>query len=402
MSRRRRWLIGILVVVVALPLALVALVAFQLAPGRLRPRIERLVLDATGAELHIDGALEWDAWPDIRVSTGAVRVLVPGAQPLARWRALEATAHWRPLLESRIRIESLTVDGLEVVLHRGADGAIEWPKIEAAGAAAAGDGAAGDDLGTATLARLELVDATLRIEDAKRGVALDGLQFRSGVEIDTATGVLRLHDVTLRGTAHAAPLPAAGVPVALSTTQLTLRPRPLQLEAAPLTAQAAGLAVDLRLDGAADVAAPAAAGRLHAAAPSARELARALGVELPPTRDAGVFGPMEIEAVFRVDADAFVLDPLRAQLDGSTFTGTARAPLAGDQPAQFTLAGERLDLDRYLRPKDQPGEPFELPVALLRALRIEGELTLKEARLAGATARGVRLKVIDHAGGKRP
>ena len=85
-------------------------------------------------------------------------------------------------------------------------------------------------------------------------------------------------------------------------------------------------------------------------------------------------------------------------MDGNEFTGTASAPSAGPapgQPLRFALAGERLDLDRYLRPQDQPGEPFELPVAWLRTLHVEGDLRLKEARLAGATARGVRLRVID-------
>ncbi len=416
---RRRWLIGILVVVVALLLALVALLAVELSPGRLKPRIERQVRAATGLVLHLDGDLAWHAWPLLRVSTGAARVLLPeeaagagAAAPFARWHAFEATAQWRPLLHGELTIESLKLNGLELALHRGAGGAIVWPKIEAAGAAgggATGGGAAakagqGSRLGTATLGRLELADAALSIAGAEgaAGVRLDALRFQSAVEFDAATGTLRLREVALRGTAHAAPLPPAGVAVALAAPQLVLHQQPLRLEPAALQAWVAGLALDVRLDGMADLATPAAAGQLHAAAPSVRELARALGVELPPTRDAGVFGAMDLATTWRVDAGAVVLDPLRVQMDGTAFTGNARAPLSGDQPAQFTLAGERLDLDRYLRPKDQPGEPFELPVATLRALRVDGVLQLKQARLAGNTLRGVRLTLIDHVGGKRP
>lgn len=414
---RRRWLIGVPAVLLALLLALAALLAIQLSPGRLKPRIERQVRDATGLVLHIDGELRWKAWPLLRVSTGEARVLLPGeeagagagAAPFARWHAFEATARWRPLLHGELQLESLKLNGLEVALHRGVDGAIEWPKIETAGAAAGGGGAAAaakpaNNIGTATLGRLLLVDAAVRVDgvgDAP-GVRLEALQLQSGVEFDSATGTLRLRDLALRGRAHAAPLPPAGVPVAFMAPALTLRQEPLRLEAAVLEARVARLAIEARVDGIADLSTPAAAGRLHAAAPSVRELARALGVELPPTRDAGVFGAMDLETAWRVDADAVVLDPLRAQMDGGAFTGTARAPLAAGQPVHFALAGERLDLDRYLRPKDQPGEPFELPVAMLRALRIEGVLELKEARLAGSTLRGVRLKVIDRVDGKKP
>jgi AsmA protein len=415
MSRRRRWLIGVIVVVVALPLALVALLAVQLTPGRLKPRIERQVRAVTGLVLHLDGDLEWHVWPLLRVSTGGARVLLPGeeagagesagvstgaAAPFARWHAFEATAQWRPLLHGELQLESLKLNGLELALHRAADGTIVWPKLTPAGGAAK----PGGNIGTASLGRFELVDAAVRVDGVgdAAGVRLEALQLQSGVEFDSATGTLRLRDVALRGTAYAAPLPPAGVPVAFMAPALILRQEPLQLEAAVLEARVAGLAIDARIDGIADLSTPAAAGRLHAGAPSVREFARALGVELPPTRDAGVFGAMDLETAWRVDAGAVSLDSLRVQADGNAFTGTARAPLGEGQPAQFALAGERLDLDRYLRPKDQPGEPFELPVAMLRALRIEGELQLKEARLAGTTLRGVRLKVIDHVGGKRP
>jgi AsmA protein len=415
MSRRRRWLIGTLVVV-ALPLALVALLAVQLSPSRLKPRIERQVHEATGLVLKIDGELRWQVWPLLRVSTGEARMLLPreeagageradAAAPFARWRAFEATAQWRPLLHGALQLESLKLNGLELTLHRGADGTIEWPKLAPAGAnAAAAAGKSGGDIGAATLDRFELVDAAVRVDGVGDvpGMRLEALQLQSGVAFDSATGTLRLRDVALRGTAHAAQLPLAGVPVAFMAPALILRQEPLQLEAAVIEARAAGLAIEARIDGIADLRTPVAAGWLHAGAPSARELALAFGVELPPTRDARVFGPMDLETAWHVDAVAVVLDPLRAQLDGTAFTGSARAPLGEGQPAHFTLAGERLDLDRYLRPKDQPGEPFELPVAMLRALRIEGELRLEQALLAGTTLRGVRLQAVDHVGGQRP
>jgi hypothetical protein len=443
MSRRRRWLIGVLLAVLALPLLLVAWLAFQLSPGRLKPRLERQLQDTTGLVLRIDGDLEWHAWPLLRVSVGEARVMAPGAgpaaaaggaggagaaaAPFARWRRLEAVAQWQPLLHGVWSIEGLKLAGLEVALQRGPDGAIAWPKLKAASAAAAGAAKPAREIGTVTLGRVELIDAAVRVEGAAgaggEALALEALRLQSGVEFDSATGTLKLRDFALRGTAHAAPLPPAGVPVALSASQLVLQQAPLRVEPTVVTARIGGLeglGIAAHLDEVADLTAPSAAGRLELETPSVRAFAQRLGVELPPTRDATVFGPMALATTWRLNAQGVVLDPLRAEMDGNVLTGSARVPpgwapgasgqpadsqsaasqAAARPPARFELAGDRVDFDRYLRPKDQPGEPFELPVERLRALHIEGEVRLKEARLLGNRLRGVRLRVIDKVGAK--
>jgi hypothetical protein len=43
--------------------------------------------------------------------------------------------------------------------------------------------------------------------------------------------------------------------------------------------------------------------------------------------------------------------------------------------------------------EDESEEPFELPIEALRALRVQGEVTFDEARLATAEMKGVRLRL---------
>jgi len=44
-------------------------------------------------------------------------------------------------------------------------------------------------------------------------------------------------------------------------------------------------------------------------------------------------------------------------------------------------------------PEDAAGKPFELPLAALKDLDARGALTIREARMAGAAARELRIDV---------
>jgi hypothetical protein len=59
----------------------------------------------------------------------------------------------------------------------------------------------------------------------------------------------------------------------------------------------------------------------------------------------------------------------------------------------INLRGDRIDLGRYVKLEDKSDVPFELPVEALRALRVQGEVTFDEAKLAAAQMKGVRLRL---------
>jgi uncharacterized protein involved in outer membrane biogenesis len=115
MSRGRRWLLIVSGILVALLVAIAITLAVLLRPASLKARIEREVRAATGFVLHLDGEVQWQAWPEPKLTLGAARVEAPGtggaatagAAPLAQWRLLAAEAHWRPLLHGERRLSSL-------------------------------------------------------------------------------------------------------------------------------------------------------------------------------------------------------------------------------------------------------------------------------------------------------
>jgi hypothetical protein len=67
----------------------------------------------------------------------------------------------------------------------------------------------------------------------------------------------------------------------------------------------------------------------------------------------------------------------------------------GDKIMTVTLHADALNGDRYLRPSDQPGDPFELPITQLRSLRLRGTISIDTLTLKGATARDNKIHFDD-------
>jgi hypothetical protein len=85
--------------------------------------------------------------------------------------------------------------------------------------------------------------------------------------------------------------------------------------------------------------------------------------------------------------------PVELQVDETRFAGEFARTGVVEPVWTVNLRGDRIDLGRYVTLEDESEEPFELPIAALRALRVQGEVTFDEARLATAEMKGVRLRL---------
>lgn len=407
MSRRRRWLLGGLAVLVLLPLLAVLLLYWLFDPDGIKPRLERVLAESAGITLQLDGPLHWRAERDAFVfTTGTARATRPGVFS-ARWQAFGTRLPWATVLREGRLIEEVSFDALELTILAGEAQAVQTPPGPAPAAAApappapvAAQAPAPAPAGAPwRIAHFALRAATIRLGVASAPESLtriEQLQARAALTVDPASGRIGAENLEVRGLVHRAPLPPAGARLHLAVLRLVLDPAAPSVEAPAIDAELAQLRARLRLAGPLDLAAPAGTGTLALETASLRELAAGLGAALPPTRDASVFGAVAVTADWRLAAAGLRLEPLGIRADGHAFTGSMSVPFAPDAgPVRFELAGDRLDLDRYLRPRDQPGEPFELPLEALRAARVEGVLRLREARLAGATLQDVRLRVHD-------
>lgn len=427
MSRLKRALLiggGLLL---ALILVVAVTLGMLLRPASLKGRIERALREATGLVLHIDGELQWQAWPAPKVRIGAARVEAAGATPLAQWQVLSAEAQWRPLLHGELQLDSLALDGVAVTLVRGADGAIQWPKIQPAAIATsaatsadrgAGSGAAPESARAISIGHLSIRNAVVRVVAAAAAGAaaaapgaataapgatlasLDGLAFQAGVDYDPAAGRLRLAQPAALTVIHGGTLQPNGLRLVFDAPAVTLETSPLTLETRLVHVWLGRLEAAVRFDGPVDLDARTGSGEITLATSSVRAFSAALGAELPPTRDPGAFGPFTLQATWRADAAGLALDPLDVNLDGGNYQGRASVPAGGPtagHPARFALKGGTLDLRRYLRPQDKPGEPFTLPVEWLRAQHVEGVLELEQAHAIVGVLHGVKITVLDQA-----
>jgi len=153
---------------------------------------------------------------------------------------------------------------------------------------------------------------------------------------------------------------------------------------------------DIRLDLSATVEAltgePRVNGRFELAELNLRSLLDRLGQEVPETADEEVLTSFRTEGRFHYGDDAGQIEDLVLELDETRLQGSVSVRELDDPMIGFQLRGNRFNADRYLPPEldeepadDDTGngrngeaEPVELPMEMLRALRLDGSFRLDQ------------------------
>jgi len=404
MKRVHRWLLAGGVVLLALPLLAVLAVILFIDPNRFRGPLESAAHERFGVTLQLRGDLRWQWWPLLTVASDAGQIVDPGGgAPLIDWSRLELGARWSGLRQRQFVVDSIRVSGLGLRLYRAADGRGNWqelvegvtqrdPTTRDVGAAAA--------TGSIGLRSLIVRSARIDFDDAvnNRRWRASGVDVEAAVTFDRSARSLQLRDLAVDALLGGDELPTAGITVRLAVPQLQY-----DNLAGSVTAPNWRLLVGaLRIDG--EQSEPLrlsplrGAGQLQLRTNSTRALLAALGIAAPPTRDDDVLGALSAELGWRLTAERLDLQPLRVKADDTQFEGLAMWPLDDSAPALLELRADQIDFDRYRRPEDQPGEPFELPVEKLRAVNLEGQVSFDTAQLFGVTLRGARFRLYSDRG----
>lgn len=123
-----------------------------------------------------------------------------------------------------------------------------------------------------------------------------------------------------------------------------------------------------------------------------RQLLEILALEPPPTSDPRALRRLAINARAGGSLAQIDIEPLKVQLDDSQLTGQLRINNLNATDLAFTLNIDQLDLDRYLPPEAEkvPATPetaaagaVQLPLELLRELRLDGRLTVDNLKISG-------------------
>ncbi len=184
---------------------------------------------------------------------------------------------------------------------------------------------------------------------------------------------------------------------ALSKSSLTLEARwnlDKQTAQVPsLALRAAGLQLDAQAEATHIVDAPQASGHLALAEFSPRELLAKLGIAVPETSDPAVLGKAALSLDFIGSGEAIAVDGLRLLADDTTLKGKASVANFAQPAIRYRLAVDAIDLDRYLPPQSETPPPApagaagaaaQLPLEPLRALDVDGRLTVGKLKAAKA------------------
>jgi hypothetical protein len=123
---------------------------------------------------------------------------------------------------------------------------------------------------------------------------------------------------------------------------------------------------------------------------SLRELAAALGVELPRSRDATVLGNIKGMASFTAYGTAMEFRSGQLQVDDSQLKGYVRRGPDATAPWEFDWQVDELKLERYL-PERDPSKPFKFPSGDLQKLQARGHLSVATLRWQDIVARDAQV-----------
>jgi len=421
-------------------------------PNDFKDEIAAAVESETGRTLSMEGDIGLSVFPWLGLDVGPVSLSnAPGFsnQPFASIDAVQVRIKLLPLLSKKLEMDTVVLRGLKVSLETDKRGKTNWVDL-AGGAesveeppAAAPKSASAAEVTLAGLAigGVEITDANVIWDDQQAGARyeIQGLSLRTGaIEPGEAVPVELALTLDSKQPDISGPLAFAAT-VALSgdgqtiqlsnaklTTDLTgdglpggrlestlgfnttLDLKAQTLAVSGLSLKALGLQFEGELKGTAVLEDPNFSGEIRIREFVPRELIQAL--DLPPldVSDAAVLGKADAYLQLKATTDSVNLTDLQFRLDDSILKGQLSVTGFTRPAIRFRLQLDRIDVDRYLPPgSDAPPVPPTaaaaagaqmIPVDTLRALDVEGELTIGQLRAAGLRSSDISMKVTAKSG----
>jgi AsmA protein len=434
------WAAGAIVLLVVLA---VVLVPMLVNPNNFKGEIATAVKEATGRDLQIEGDLGMTVFPWLGVTVGKVSLgNAPGFSdvPFAATERVEVRVKLQPLLfEQRLVMDTVTVHGLSVNLEKNAKGKSNWDDLAGGPKSTSSDTPSqGGGLAALSLGGLDIRDASLSLRDAAaaQSVELTNLTLGTGaigsgqpVSVNGAVdlklgnpaiaGKVELETVlNVSGGGHK--IDARALVVSVNLTGPTLPGGKLaaklganlsaDLKAGKASVKDLTLAVgELSASGGLDVtnlsSAPNVDGKLALAPFDLKKLLASLGLEAPVTADANALTAVSLNTDISASATQAGFKNLKLKLDDTSVTGSVSVADFSRQALRFDLGVDKIDVDRYLPPQSKeataatPGAGASaIDPAPLRALDIQGKLTIADLTAAKAHVSSILVKVVAKGG----
>jgi AsmA protein len=379
---------------IALALIGVLVVVWLVDPNRFKPRIERAVRAATGREFTLAGDIELGFFPWLSLRTGEGRFgNAPGFgnAPMVSWRSAQLGAKLFPLLRGELVADRVHLSGVDLQLIRHADGKANWEGIGASPAQTASTKPESSGAARFSIDGIEIDDSRISFVDegVPRRIEVTGLHLETD-EISLGTPFT---DTEIAGTLHLDGFAPAGVAFRLAVPRVELPQDLSRVTAKNFEFSFGALELEGGVQGALG-ATPRLAGRLESNEFDVRALLAAVGSGAPKTADPNALRVVAVKGDWKFDAGAVAFEPFTLRVDDTRFTGRFRRAAGADPVASLDLAGDALDIARYVPSSDPASEPFILPTAMLKALKFHGTIELGEAKYADTVMKGVTLRLL--------
>lgn len=445
-----KWILIVLAALVLLLVAAVVAVVVLVDPNDYKDEIAQVVEQQTGRQLAVNGDIDLTFFPWLGLQLGEAQLSdAPGFgdQPFVQLEGARlAVAVWPLLKERRLVLDKIVIDGLNVRLIRNAQGRGNWedlaerfaredqppaepqPQHDSPPLAIESKGGLElknavvlwDDQQAGSRYLVQPLDVTVSDLDLDKPIPLKAqwaLQASDAPDVGGELSAQILYDqagqtVAVENLVIDALLRGEEIPSGELKTNVRGELR-ADLEAQSysvpkLTLQAAGVVANLTAEARQQGELLTADAQLNVPSFNARELLRRLQIDAPPMADPKALTDISLAAKAHYDGKGLRVEELQGQLDETHITGHAALPSFEPLAAQFQLALDRIDLDRYLAPEEEgkpaptaggpsageaPAEEVELPLELLRSLTLDGVVTIGHLTIKQLDATDIKAQI---------
>ncbi len=182
---------------IILIVVLIAAVPLLVDENDIKTQIVQIVHNRTGRTIGLDGDLKLSVFPWLGVELNDIRLSnAPGfgTEPFARLQHAQVRIELLPLTRRELRMDTITLEGLDLRLQRNADGTSNWDDLLAAGsksqpptqgsgkdqAPASEAGGKSEMLAVFALGGVNIKNARIEFEDPQQNLQLSNLLLRTG------------------------------------------------------------------------------------------------------------------------------------------------------------------------------------------------------------------------------
>jgi AsmA protein len=428
-------ILGFVVGSVLATIALIMLAVWLFVdPNDYKAKIAAAVKNATGRELMLQGNIKLSVFPWIALELGPASLGNPagfGDQPFLSFRHAAVRAKLLPLLQRRLEVDRVEIDGLDLRLMKDEAGKGNWEDFGHSSAGTAPKPTEGDSsVGPFPAVRVTgsrisyqkfvLDNVTLEASpstggvipvvmrfDANRGVATEHASVEAKVDFSNpALKQYRLAAFMLTGQANmAGNIRPIRWNLGVSTLDLDLGAQTLTAPNFALTL--AGAQVNGSVNGTRIIDAPAVSGDVTLAPLVVREFMPRLGLTGPQTRDPHALSQFAGATHFFYGGNALRLEKVKLTLDDSHVQGDLAIANLTTLATTFDLAADQIDLDRYLPPESAgssaaatraPAPTAVKTEAPGASLDVEGTLAVGSVQVSRLMLNNLKVTVLARAG----